>query len=192
MADSWTMSAGGRIYGPYTSAQMRVFVGEGRLAAHSMVARAGTDDFLPAGGYSELEDLFPKPERLAYAQPIRSEAPSPKFGRVDGENAGSERARFVIFSDMKSRSVSGLEEEIFNLGPAYEIMPQAWIVATTLSLTAIRNVLVQKLGKIDVLYIVDITRNKGTWYNFGPEAEARIRRVWNAAPDLSTGRKAAE
>lgn len=36
----------------------------------------------------------------------------------------------------------------------------------------------QKLGKIDTLFVVDATRNKATWFNFGPEAEARIRRVW--------------
>jgi hypothetical protein len=30
------------------------------------------------------------------------------------------------------------------------------------------------------LFIVDSTHNKAAWFNFGPEADARIRRVWTA------------
>jgi hypothetical protein len=29
------------------------------------------------------------------------------------------------------------------------------------------------------LFVIDATRNKATRFNFGPEAEARIRRVWS-------------
>ena len=45
-------------------------------------------------------------------------------------------------------------------------------------MNAIRNVLVQQLGKLDVLFVVDATRDKAAWFNFGPEADARIRRNW--------------
>jgi hypothetical protein len=79
---------------------------------------------------------------------------------------------------MKSKSISGLEEEILNLGPAYALLPQIWLLVSDKSMNAIRNSLLQKLGKIDTLFVVDATRNKATWFNFGPEAEARIRRVW--------------
>jgi len=85
---------------------------------------------------------------------------------------------------MKSRSISGLEEEILNLGPAYALLPQIWLLVSDQSMNAIRNALVQKLGKIDMLFIIDATRNKATWFNFGPEADARIRRVWS---DLQVG-----
>jgi hypothetical protein len=30
-----------------------------------------------------------------------------------------------------------------------------------------------------VLFVVDATNNKAAWFNFGPEAEARIRRIWS-------------
>ena len=46
-----------------------------------------------------------------------------------------------------------------------------------------RNALVQKLGKIDTLFIVDAAHNKATWFNFGPETDTRIRRVWTAQPN---------
>jgi hypothetical protein len=79
---------------------------------------------------------------------------------------------------MKSRSVQGLEEEIYNLGPAYPLFPQVWLLTTEQPVNAIRNLLVQKLGKMDVLFVVDATHNKAAWFNFGPEADTRIRRIW--------------
>jgi hypothetical protein len=109
---------------------------------------------------------------------------SPKFGRSSDEANGAERGRYLIIADMKSRSISGLEEEILNLGPAYALLPQIWLLVSDQSMNAIRNALVQKLGKIDMLFIIDATRNKATWFNFGPEADARIRRVWS---DLQVG-----
>src|SRR5258706_173934 len=106
MANTWTVSVGGRNYGPYTATQMETFAAEGRLA------------------------------------------------------------------------------------PAYPVLPQAWIVSSEASVNAIRNALVQKLGKRDVLFVVDATHNRAAWFNFGPEADARIRRIWSRTPDA--GRNAAE
>ena len=49
MADSWTMSVGGRVYGPYSLEQMQGFHAEKRLASHSLIARQGQEQFYPAG-----------------------------------------------------------------------------------------------------------------------------------------------
>ena len=43
MSESWTISVGGRVYGPYSLEQMQGFHAENRLADHSMVARDGED-----------------------------------------------------------------------------------------------------------------------------------------------------
>ena len=185
MADTWTLSAGGRTYGPYTFEQMQSFAAEGRLAPHSPVALDGDPLYRPAGEDARLSQLFldTRVAPAAVAQPLRSDDSVHAFGRSDSD-VKPERARFLIVADMKSRSVTGLEEEIFNLGPAYALMPQAWIVSTTLSINAVRNTLIQKLGKLDVLFVVDTTHNKAAWFNFGPESEARIRRVWNPVPEI--------
>ena len=37
----------------------------------------------------------------------------------------------------------------------------------------------QKLGKLDTLFIVDATHDKAAWFNFGPETDTRIRRMWS-------------
>ncbi len=193
MSDTWTINAAGQLYGPYTEQQLQTFVGEGRLAAHSLVAPTGHDQFRAAGSYPMLARLFapanaPAPSatgKFVTASGVESEDDtiSPTFGRSNDEPRSGERGRFVVMADMKSRSISGLEEEIMNMGPAYPLMPQAWLLISEQPINQIRNALVQKLGKMDMLFIVDATHNKAAWFNFGPEADTRIRRVWTAQHD---------
>jgi hypothetical protein len=190
MSDSWNITAGGRSYGPYTLEDMQRFVADGRLAAHSQVERTGEQNACAARDDPELAAFFastkkgtgPAPSatgRFFTAKRSDEESNTPSFGRSTEDIQASERGRFLIIADMKSRSISGLEEEILNLGPAYALLPQIWLLVSDKSINAIRNALLQKLGKIDTLFVVDATRNKATWFNFGPEAEARIRRVWS-------------
>ena len=176
MSELWTISVGGRTYGPYSAEQMHSFAGEGRLAPTSLVARHGDQNFRNASDEPELAALFGSARPDASAEVMEEHTPS--FGRHgEGEQTG-EYAHLTIIADMKSRSVTGLEEEIYNLGPAYTIMPQAWIVKTDIPINVIRNMLVQKLGKLDVLFIVDATHDKASWFNFGPESETKMRRIW--------------
>ena len=193
MAESWNISVGGRSYGPYNLSQMQAFVAEGRLAAHSQVAQDGSPEFHAAGDDSELGALFapakksePTPSATGQFLTARrtgnEEVIAHTFGRGASDERGAERGRYLILADMKSKSISGLEEEILNLGPAYSLLPQVWILVSDQTLNGVRNALVPKLGKIDTLFIVDAAHNKATWFNFGPENDARIRRVWMAQP----------
>jgi hypothetical protein len=121
---------------------------------------------------------------------IKPAEPSSTFGQKDDPVKPGERAHIVVIADMKSRSIDGLEEEIFKLGPAYAFLPQAWLLSTDLSVNAIRNQLVQQLGKLDVLFVIDATRDKAAWFNFGPEADARIRRNWARTTETPVDRSA--
>src|SRR5436190_2404539 len=145
MSDLWTISVGGRIYGPYSAEQMRTFAGEGRLAPQSLVARAGETHFRNAGDEPQLATLFARAAEIA-------EENTPRFGRHGEDEHTGQAAHLLILADMKSRSITGLEEEIFNLGPAYAILPQAWVVKSDLPVNVIRNMLMQKLGKLDMLF----------------------------------------
>jgi len=193
MTASWTISVNGRSYGPYTAEQMRGFVAESRLAAHSLVARAGDDQYRPASEDTELATLFRPTAAPAPARPIfftaDGDSAQQNFGRHE-ESSGPERSHFVIIADMKSRSITGLEEEVFKLGTAYPVLPQAWILSSELQINAIRNALVLKLGKLDILFIADATHDKAAWFNFAPEGESRIRRIWQKFQD-QTGARAA-
>jgi hypothetical protein len=184
MSSTWTISANGRSFGPYTLEQMRSFAAEGRLAPHSLVARGAGGEFRMAGEDGELALLF-RPAQPA-PQPVQQR---PVFFTAEGDIGGlgrrdadtAQMSRFLIAADMKSRSVSGLEEEIFRHGPAITLMPQVWLLTTETTLNALRNTLIQRLGRIDTLFVVDVGRNKAAWFNFGPEADSRIRRVWQEA-----------
>src|SRR6201999_2065673 len=59
MSSTWTISVGGRSYGPYTLEQMIAFQAEGLLAPHSMVAREGEEQFHHASEDVQLAQLFP-------------------------------------------------------------------------------------------------------------------------------------
>jgi hypothetical protein len=186
MSDFWIVSVNDKAYGPYTTPQMEAFAGEGRLAPSSLIARAGETEFRAAGEDPAFSALF-QPSKMAPM--ARAEAMQPdepvavqKFGRSGEGDGRSERARFVIIADMKSRSTQGVEEEIFKLGPAYAILPQTWLLVSEMSVNTIRNILIQKLGKLDVLFVVDATHDKGAWFNFGPEADARMRKLWVKDP----------
>ena len=183
MSESWTISVGGRVYGPYSIEQMRAFHAEGRLADHSLVARAGEDQFHGASEDPALAVFFQPQQAQPAPAATQPEAPAAvphKFG-ADTESTG-ERTHYVIIADMKSRSITGLEEEIFNLGPAHRFMPQAWVLSSEVGINTIRHALVQKLGKIDTLFIVDAAHDKAAWFNFGPENDARVRRMWTREP----------
>jgi hypothetical protein len=186
MSETWTISVGSRVFGPYTAEQMRAFHAEGRLAVHSLVARAGEEQFRTAGEDPELALLFPAaepaPQTASLAAPQPAAEPH-RFGRESQEAGAAERSRFVIISDMKSGSISAMEEGIFNLGPAYRFMPQSWVLTSEASLNTIRHALMQKLGKLDTIFIVDTIHDRAAWFNFGPEADTRVRRMWSRTPE---------
>ena len=188
MSSTWTISVGGRSYGPYALEQMIAFQAEGRLAPHSMVARDGEEQFHHASEDAQLAQLFPgvatgAPAGQAAAQSPAQQADTPtaaaRFGRDARALASSgERNRYIILSDMKSGSISALDEEIFNFGLAFRFLPQAWILTSEVSLNTIRSELIQKLGKLDMLIVIDTSNDKAAWFNFGPEADTKMRRMW--------------
>ena len=181
MASTWTIKANDRCFGPFTLEQMRAFATEGRLAPHSLVAPEGDACFAPASEFDELSALF---------RPSAPAAPRPVFFTAEGdlgaayavrESESSPLSRFVIVADMKQRSIAGLEQEIMRCGQAITLMPQAWLLASEMTINALRNALIQRLGRVDMLFIVDTTHDKAAWFNYGPETDARIRRVWQEA-----------
>jgi hypothetical protein len=189
MTESWTISVGGRVYGPYSLEQMQGFHAENRLADHSMVARDGEEQFRPAGEDPALAQLFQREPVATFEEPAESTQPRRFGARLETEVSDGQPTHFVIVADMKSRSISGLEEEIFSLGEAHRFGPQGWVLCSDGSINAIRNALVQKLGKLDTLFIVDAVHDKAAWFNFGPETDTRIRKMWSKSPEFPGAEK---
>ena len=84
----------------------------------------------------------------------------------------------MILDQKAQAAASNLEEAINSLGQSYRLTTNVWIIATEQTVSAVRNRLVQELGKADSLFVIDASRGKAAWFNFGPEADVRIRRVW--------------
>jgi hypothetical protein len=187
MPQVWTISVNGQIYGPYGVSEMRKFAAEGRLAAQSLVAREGESLYLPAERDEDLAPLFrtkPTPVKPVF---FTADGDAGRgFGRAETDD-NNESNHYVIVADMKSRSISGVEEEIFKLGHACSLTPQSWVLESRQPINTVRNTLVQKLGKIDVLFIVDASNDKSAWFNYGPEAESRIRRIWQKPQEQAHG-----
>jgi hypothetical protein len=173
MIGTWTINVGGKVYGPYTSERMRAFAAEGRLTASSLLAREDSADWHEARDEPEFADLFGSALEPSAPRKLVPDAAPPEAERG--------MAHFAIVVDLKSRTPGNLDQAIASLGAAYRLLPNVWIVSTDQTANAVRNRLVQELGKLDSLFVVDATRGKAAWFNFGPEADVRIRRVWQKA-----------
>jgi hypothetical protein len=203
MIGAWTINVSGRVYGPFTSDRMRSFVGEGRLAPQSLVAREGSTDWHEAREEPEFSDVFaqrghPAPAAAPAAKPqpapqTAPAAPAPQptptavrhsphaqtthaATTAPGDHMA---AHFAVILDQKAQSAaSNIENAIGSLGQFYRLTNNVWIISTEQSVSAVRNRLVQELGNADSLFVIDASRGKAAWFNFGPEADVRIRRVW--------------
>ena len=178
MDEMWFVSVAGGACGPFPLDQMRDFIAEGRVLPQSLVGQPDADSLGPAGDDPILGPLFrPASVRAsAVSQPLKT--PEPTLRKFGQDDTTEETSHIVVVADMKSGSINGLEETLFNLGQVSPVMPQVWILTTNRSVNGVRNALMQKLGKIDMIFLVDATHDKAAWHNFGPEAESRIRRVW--------------
>jgi len=202
MIGAWTINVSGRVYGPFSSERMRGFVSEGRLAPHSLVAREGSSDWHEARDEPEFSNVFsqrgqapstaapepkvaaPAPQTVPSPQPIQPQMPAP-VPQAQAHHANSVAAgepvtaHFAVIVDQKAQAAaSNLEGAINSLGQSYRLTTNVWIISTEQTVSAVRNRLVQELGKADSLFVIDASRGKAAWFNFGPEADVRIRRVW--------------
>jgi hypothetical protein len=189
MIGAWSINISGRLYGPFTSERMRSFANEGRLAPHSLIAREGSDDWHEAHEEPEFSDLFAgraKDKDAVVVTPFAAHVSVNPFASTKSEVSGKEktegaRTHFVVIIDLKSRPAGNLEETVNSIGPNYQLMPNIWVISSDQTVNAVRNSLVQQLGKADSLFVIDASHGKAAWFNFGPEADVRIRRVWQKA-----------
>jgi hypothetical protein len=182
MSGAWTINAGGQLYGPFSSERMRSFASEGRLAPDSLVARENATDWHEARNEPEFADLFAPSQISVPATAPVTERPAarsaPALAQSRSPTTEGQRTQFAVVVDVKSHGSGNLEKTIASFGPSYRLLPNIWIVSTEQSVNALRNRLVQELGKSDSLFVIDAARGKAAWFNFGPDADVNIRRVW--------------
>jgi GYF domain 2 len=162
----WRVNVSGQVYGPYTGHQLRSFAAEGRIAPHSIVQAGdeGQGPWITAIDDPVLSQLFVK-------SMVEKQLPAAHTG------ADAPVATLVVIADLRS-GAAGFEEMLAKLGNIYRVSSQAWLLNTDNSVGTVRNELVQFLGSHDGLFIIDSSRGgKTAWFNLGPEADAKIRKV---------------
>ncbi|NNU15455.1 hypothetical protein HK107_03855 [Parvularcula sp. ZS-1/3] len=135
--ENWCMNVGERIYGPYSTDQLKDFVGQKRLAYHSMVAPAGSRDFRPALQYSELRAFFRGEGAVAEAQPQTGAVHLAIFGSDDA----AAKANSQLFAALpEARPLSG----------------SAYMIVSPKSADDLRDSLSQTLGAMERTIIVTL------------------------------------
>jgi hypothetical protein len=181
----WSVNVAGRVYGPYTGPEILGFVKEGRIAPHSIV-RAGAegpwitaidDPFLVRFFVAETQRKQPVPAAATGAG-VPVAATSQTYRRRASDVA--EERNLVIIVDVRTGSSSpcSLELAIQAMGQAYRVTQNAWILRSKRSAGTVRNELTAHLGGSDRLFVADTSNSRTAWFNLGPEAETKIRKVW--------------
>jgi len=164
-AENWCVKVDGRVYGPYTTAQMSGFAREGRLAATSVVAPAGARDWREAAREPSLSHLFRSASDIAFG---RREAHA-------GANGETEPTAFVVVFDVVCATASRLETIVRGLGPATRLTDNVWAVTCPLTATGVRNAIAPHLRPRECVFVAEATRGTAAWEGFAPEVEVKLK-----------------
>ena len=188
-AENWCVKVDDKIYGPYSTPQMRKFAHEGRLAAWSLISPAGARAWCEAGKEAAFASFFG----------MEREAASPASGAVFGKRsyeydnddvaeqkpeparkpslplqADTGVANFIIVFDVVSGAASRVEAAIISLGAAFRIADNVWSVACELTAVGVRNAIAPYLSGRESIFVIDATRGRTSWQNYAPEPHAKI------------------
>ncbi|MEK7266678.1 MAG: hypothetical protein AAB227_11340 [Pseudomonadota bacterium] len=197
-ADNWCLKSNERVYGPYSSRDLKKFAQEGRFAAWSLVAPAGGRDFkearlepafaqlfgiekAPDGSHNfgkldrsdaapatPANDISHEPRR---ARPLGSAKPNPSTDQL-------EPANFVIIFDVVNAAASRVENALSGLGSSFRLAENVWSVNCALTAIGVRNALSPFLRPYESLFVIDATHGRTSWQNYAPEAHAKITKAY--------------
>jgi hypothetical protein len=165
--DEWWIQVRASAYGPYTSAQVRQFIAEGRVRPATQVARDR------AGPWSEARKTAEFADALT-AQTRPAEAP----------HAAAVGNLFVC-AEIHSGAWNAFMAALERMGRVAELAPGFWLVRSPFSSGVLRNTLSQTLERGDRFVVIDATRDRLAWFNMGPGVDVAIREVWNAPLEAS-------
>jgi hypothetical protein len=168
----WFVNFGGKVFGPYSFAQMSEFVQEERVRGTSVIKCGQTGQWMQAAVEPQVGGLFSN-DTVASPPPPKPLAKSKESGL----------SNVIVVGHFRTRSVDTFERALGQFGEVLALTPSSWILRTNLAVSVLRNDLVKFLGASDRLFIVDGKRGKVSWSNFGPSEEARLRSFVAAARD---------
>lgn len=180
-ADNWCLKANDRVFGPYTSEQLRKFAHEGRFAPTSLIAPAGSRDWREARAENAFSSFFGiEPAANTDARGVRPGEPRrPRAFGNGGQNnqttaEQSGPANFVLIFDVVSAAASRMEPALQSLGNAFRLADNVWTVNCALTSIGVRNAIAPYLRPNESLFVVDATNGRTSWQNYAPEAHSKI------------------
>ena len=181
-AENWCVKVGEKVYGPYTSEQMRKYAHEGRLASRSLISPAGSRAWREACEEAAFANFF------GFKTPANGNLYGQKqFGKRDAAadaandatkngaaQAEPRMANFVIIFDVVSAAASRVEAAIMTLGNAFRIADNVWTVNCELTAVGVRNVIAPYLSTKESIFVVDTTHGRTSWQNYAPGLHSKI------------------
>ncbi len=202
-ADNWCIKSNERVYGPYSSRDLKKFAHEGRFAAWSLVAPAGSRDWKEARlepafaqffgfeatpsnarGFGKLTQHGDERDESSAAANDAGTAP-PRRARPLGRDAKSnsptehlEPSNFVIIFDVVNAAASRVENALTSLGTAFRLAENVWTVNCSLTAIGVRNAIAPFLRPNETLFVIDATNGRTSWQNYAPEAHSKITQAY--------------
>lgn len=205
-ADNWCVKVDDRVYGPYTSQQLRKFAHEGRLASWSLIAPAGSRTWREAKDEAAFGSFFGAEAKAASAggrsfgkreitfddiggapasdaSVVLSSSKRASAARRPGAAVAADGAvaNFVIIFDVVSASATRVEAAIMSLGPAFRLADNVWTVSCELTAIGVRNAVAPYLLPRESIFVIDTSRGRSSWQNYAPEIHAKIAAAWVGA-----------
>ncbi|MCB2112960.1 MAG: DUF4339 domain-containing protein [Parvularculaceae bacterium] len=191
-ADNWCLRTNDRTYGPYSTADLRKFAHEGRFAATSMIAPAGSREWREARtepafaqffGYAPACDAAPGFGKRDIAGAGKSRTPqrAHALGRATANAQPTEQpapANFVLIFDVTSAAASRVENALSSLGSSIRLADNVWSVNCALTAIGVRNAITPFLHRTETLFVIDATNGRTSWQNYAPEAHAKITQAY--------------
>jgi len=184
--ENWCVKVGEKIYGPYTSAQMRKYAEQGRVAGWSLVAPAGSRAWCEAKSETTFSDLFRSETNAVtatgnnrvFGKNTRTSLAQDSRQDITEKPDYDQRANFIIIFDVVSGAAGRNSVAIRELGPAFRITDNVWSLTCDLTAVGVRNALSPYLKHGETLFVIDSTRGRTAHHNFTPELHAKIAAVY--------------
>jgi len=161
-ARTWFVKVDGRVFGPYTSPQMRGYVSEGRVADYTLVSVERDGTWKPAADVEILSSWIDDSRKVSQAA-------------AETEDL----ANLLVVTEVKSGVGEAVASVLRRYGEAVDIVPGVWLVRARTTASALRNDLSHLLDREDKLFVVDASRDRSAWFNFASDADAKVRGLWS-------------
>jgi hypothetical protein len=196
-ADNWCIKVNERVYGPYTSNQLRKFAHEGRFGRTSLVSPAGGSEWREASQETSFAAFFGAAANDAAARTKAFGRARPKANVVErGSSKKStdqfsaqsksraaneiETANFIVIFEVDGVAGNRVESVLSSMGPTFRLAQNVWTVNCAYTAIGLRNCIAPYLRPSESVFVVDATNGRTCWQNYSPEPHAKIAAAYTS------------